>query len=136
MTSFEGRVAVVTGASRGIGRATALELAKAGARVVAAARREDGPDEVEAYVRCDVASESDVDRLFVRAEEIGPPEVLVCAAGILEKASLDETTRDVWQRALDVNLTGTFLCCRRAFGPMRDNGGGRIITISSLSGVY
>jgi NAD(P)-dependent dehydrogenase (short-subunit alcohol dehydrogenase family) len=136
VSSLDGRVAVVTGASRGIGRATAVELAKAGARVIAAARSPDGPDEVEAYVRCDVSSESDVDRLFSKAEEIGPPEILVCSAGILEKGTLADTTRELWQRTLDVNLTGTFLCCRRAFGPMRDNNSGRIITISSLSGVY
>jgi NAD(P)-dependent dehydrogenase (short-subunit alcohol dehydrogenase family) len=136
VSSFDGVVAVVTGASRGIGRATAIELAKSGARVVAAARTGDAPDGVESYVRCDVSKEGDVEALFATAEEIGPPGVLVCAAGVLEKAALEETTLDVWERALDVNLTGTFLCCKRAFEPMKASGGGRIITISSLSGVY
>ncbi len=136
MSSLEGGVAVVTGASRGIGRATAVELAKVGARVVACARTGDAPDGVESYVRCDVAKPDDVERLFTAAEEIGPPEILVCAAGILEKGTFEDTTLDGWQRTLDVNLTGTFLCCKRAFGPMRDAGGGRIVTISSLSGVY
>jgi len=133
---LNGRVAVVTGASRGIGEATAIELAKAGARVVGAARTGDGPDNAECFVRCDVSQADQVEDLFARAEALGPPTVLVCAAGILEKASLEDTTPELWQRALDVNLTGTFLSCRRAFAPMREAGGGRIVTISSLSGVY
>src|SRR5439155_18101188 len=94
---MNGKVAVVTGASRGIGRATAIELAKAGARVVGAARGAEGPEGIEDYVRCDVSDPDDVERLFVRAEEIGPPDILVCAAGILEKASLDDTTLDLWR---------------------------------------
>lgn len=122
---LDGRVALVTGASRGIGRATAVALAKAGAEVITAARTGD------VSVRCDVSKSEEVEALFSDIEKL---DVLVCAAGILEKATLDETTPDLWQRALDVNLTGTFLCCRHAFDKMSE--GGRIVTISSLSGVY
>lgn len=143
---LEGRTAVVTGASRGIGRAAAAELARAGAHVVCAARSADpleqlvaslGQQDLSAQaVPCDVSEVGDVERLFTAAEEIGPPTVLVCAAGVLEKALLTETSDELWERTLGVNLTGAFLCCRRAMGPMREAGGGRIITIASLSGVY
>jgi NAD(P)-dependent dehydrogenase (short-subunit alcohol dehydrogenase family) len=140
------RVAVVTGASRGIGLGTARALAQAGANVILAARSGGRIDEAAATltasgctaeaVSCDVSSEADVERLFTRADELGPLSVLVCAAGILEKRLIDETPTESWQRTLDVNLTGTFLCARRAFASMRATGGGRIVTLGSLSGVY
>lgn len=138
---LDGRVAVVTGASRGIGRATAAALADAGARVVLAssdgdAVRAAAGDVGGTGVRCDVADEAAVERLFAEADALGGAEVLVCAAGVLTKAPFDETSTGDWRRTLDVNLTGTFLCCRRAFASMRRAGGGRIVTISSLSGVY
>lgn len=128
------KVAVVTGASRGIGRATALALNDAGAKVVAGARSIEPMDGIET-VRCDVSAPGDVERLFTKAEELGPVSVLVCAAGILEKATIDETTDDIWQRTIDTNLTGMFLCCRRAFASMHEKGG-RIVNFASLSGVY
>lgn len=138
-----GSRAVVTGASRGIGRATAEALARAGARVVLAARSRGPIDEAAAALRaeghdatavaCDVARSDDVDRLFAASDDV---DVLVCAAGILEKATIDETTPELWERTLATNLTGTFLCCRRAFASMRERRGGRIVTFASLSGVY
>lgn len=137
-----GRVAVVTGASRGIGAAVAEELAGTGARVVIAARGGADLEQVAerigaaAAVPADVAVESDVERLFDEAARIGDVSVLVTAAGILAKAPFDELETATWREVLDVNLTGTFLCCRRAFGPMRAAGGGRIVTFGSLSGVY
>jgi NAD(P)-dependent dehydrogenase (short-subunit alcohol dehydrogenase family) len=142
MTWLQGRVAVVTGASRGIGAATAMELARAGAHVVIGARSEPELHTVaekiraEGFeataVRCDVSVEADVDALFGAAQAT----VLVCAAGILERALIEETTPELWRTTIDVNITGTFLCCRRAFAAMRAAGGGRIVTIASLSGVY
>jgi NAD(P)-dependent dehydrogenase (short-subunit alcohol dehydrogenase family) len=140
------RVAVVTGASRGIGLACAQSLAHAGCRVVLAARSEDRIAEAARElvadgcsalaVATDVADETAVDRLFDAADDIGPVSVLVCAAGVLEKGLIEETTTEVWRRTIAVNLTGTFLCARRAFRTMREHGGGRIVTIGSLSGVY
>jgi NAD(P)-dependent dehydrogenase (short-subunit alcohol dehydrogenase family) len=134
------RVAVVTGASRGIGEATAVELARAGAHVVLAARTEcEAAGRIRAEgrsaeaVRCDVSREDDVDALFARAEGA---TVLVCAHGTLERRLLEETTPELWRNTIDVNLTGSFLVCRRAFTSMHAAGGGRIVTFASLSGVY
>jgi len=141
-----GRVAVVTGASRGIGAATAEAMAAAGARVVLAARDSAALDAVAARISglggeatavpTDVSKPADADRLVAAAERLGPPAALVCAAGDLTQAPFADTTPEIWAETLAVNLTGTFLCCRAAFVPMRQAGEGRIITIASLSGVY
>ena len=61
---------------------------------------------------------------------------MVCAAGVLTSAPFAETTHDIWEETLAVNLTGAFLCCRAAFGAMLEAGEGRIVMIASLSGVY
>jgi NAD(P)-dependent dehydrogenase (short-subunit alcohol dehydrogenase family) len=143
---LRGRVAVVTGASRGIGRATAEALAREGAHVVLAARdagaleaaagaiHEDGGRATS--VPTDVSDEVQVERLFRVASELGPAAALVCAAAVLTRADIDQTSTENWTRTLDVNLTGMFLCCRAAFREMRDSGGGRIVNLASLSGVY
>jgi len=138
-----GRTAVVTGASRGIGAATAEAIAGVGAHVVMAARDRETLDSVAARIRdaggeatpvpTDVRKPGDVERLFATA---GAPAALVCAAGVLRKVPFAQTTTDIWQDTLAVNLTGSFLCCRAAFAAMRDAGGGRIVNIASLSGVY
>jgi NAD(P)-dependent dehydrogenase (short-subunit alcohol dehydrogenase family) len=140
---FEGSVAVVTGASRGIGRACAEALAAEGAVVVAAARTGALLEQVAAAangtirpVACDVAVPGDVDRLFRVAADAGGCSILVAAAGVLTKASVEGTTDEDWNATLAVNLTGSFRCSRAAFAQMRAGGGGRIVLISSLSGVY
>jgi NAD(P)-dependent dehydrogenase (short-subunit alcohol dehydrogenase family) len=137
---------VVTGASRGIGAATAEAIAAAGAHVVLGARDEDALDAVARRIRdaggeattaaTDVRSVQDVERLFDVAEVAGPPVALVCAAGSLTPAPFAETTLEMWQKTMAVNLTGSFLCCRAAFTAMRNAGEGRIVNIASLSGVY
>ena len=66
----------------------------------------------------------------------GAVAALVCAAGVLTSAPFGETTWDIWEETLGVNLTGSFLCCRAAFTAMRTAGEGRIVNIASLSGVY
>lgn len=143
---LDGRVAVVTGASRGIGRSTSVELAAAGAHVFAAARTteklNDLQDQIEAAggtataVRCDVSVPEDVDGLFAAANEIAAPSVLVCCAGAAPRGLVDEMPVADFNRAITVNLTGTYLCCRLAIANMKKAGGGKIITFSSLSGVY
>jgi 3-oxoacyl-[acyl-carrier protein] reductase len=141
-----GRLAVVTGASRGIGAATARAMAAAGARVVLAARDGQALDSVTAQIKdaggqatpvlTDVSSEAAVERLFAEVTRMGQLGALVCAAGVLTPAPFAETTSAAWDETLGVNLTGTFLSCRAAFTAMAPAGEGRIITIGSLSGVY
>jgi NAD(P)-dependent dehydrogenase (short-subunit alcohol dehydrogenase family) len=140
------RVAVVTGASRGIGRATAEAMAKAGVHVVMAGRNRAALEAVSACIReaggnatpvpTDVSRAEDVARLFTVAEGIGRPTALVCAAGVLSRVPFEETTCQMWEETLGVNLTGAFLCCRAAFAAMRRAGEGRIVNIASLSGIY
>jgi NAD(P)-dependent dehydrogenase (short-subunit alcohol dehydrogenase family) len=141
-----GRLAVVTGASRGIGAATAEAIAAAGAHVVLAARDREALDFVARRIRdaggeatpapTDVSGVKPVERLFAAVEEVGTLAALVCAAGVLTSARLTDTTSEIWEETLGVNLTGSFLCCRAAFTAMRSAGGGRIVNIASLSGVY
>jgi len=141
-----GRVAVVTGASREIGAATAAALAAAGAQVVLAARDREALDRVASRIRhpgsqarpvpTDMSNGADVQHLFAVAGEAGRPAALVCAAGVLTPAPFAETTAGIWEQTLAVNLTGSFLCCRAAFTAMLPAGEGRIINIASLSGVY
>lgn len=141
-----GRLALVTGASRGIGAATAHALAAAGGAVVVAARDGDAIDAVAETIRAtggdaiavptDVGRPEDVDRLFDAVNEIGPLAALVNAAGVLTPVPFEDTTTEIWERTLRINLTGAFLCCRAAFTAMRAAGEGRIVNIASLSGVY
>src|SRR5215469_5720865 len=141
-----GKVAVVTGASRGIGAATAEAIAAAGGLVVLAARDAEALDSIAAGIRkaggsatavpTDVSKPAEVQHLFAAAERAGPIAALVCAAGELTRATFPETTPEIWDATLAVNLTGAFLCCHAAFAAMQQAGEGRIVTIASLSGVY
>ena len=141
-----GRLAVVTGASRGIGAATAAAVAAAGAHVVLAARDRQALESLAARIRdaggqampvaTDVRDEAAVERLFAKVAGIGQLGALVCAAGVLTPAPFAETTAAMWAETLAVNLTGAFLCCRAAFKAMVPAGEGRIVNIASLSGVY
>jgi NAD(P)-dependent dehydrogenase (short-subunit alcohol dehydrogenase family) len=141
-----GRLALVTGASRGIGAATAQALAQAGARVVLAARNGEALEAVAQAIRdrggharavpTDIANPADVEALFAAVDGCGPLAALVCAAAVLTSAPFEETTSEVWEQTLAVNLSGSFLCCRAAFHAMRTAGTGRIVNIASLSGVY
>ncbi len=141
-----GRLAVVTGASRGIGAATAVAVAAAGAHVVLAARDQRALDAVAGRIKdaggqatpvpADVSDEAAVGRLFTAAAEAGQVDALICMAGVLTPTPFAETTAAQWDETLGVNLRGTFLCCRAAFTTMAPAGGGRIVTIGSLSGVY
>lgn len=140
-----GKVAVVTGAGRGIGRAIALAYAAEGAHVVVADRDADTAKgttaEIAALggdalaVHADVGEEREVDAMFAAtAERFGPADVLVSNAGVgFHRALLDLGLAD-WERVLKVNLTGTFLCVQRAARIMSARGSGSIIIMGSTSG--
>ncbi|HWX74272.1 MAG TPA: SDR family NAD(P)-dependent oxidoreductase [Solirubrobacteraceae bacterium] len=141
-----GRNALVTGASRGIGAATAAAIAAAGAHVVLAARSADALEAVAERIRAaggeatpvptDVSRPEEIEDLFDAVAAAGPLSALVCAAGVLSPSPFAQMTPELWQRTLAVNLTGTFLCCRAAFTAMSAAGEGRIVNIASLSGIY
>jgi len=136
---LDGKVAVVTGAAQGIGRAIAEGLAAEGARLVVADLRgaEDAaaafPDGVG--IECDVASEQDVQRLAdIVVERCGGVDILVNNAGLyasLEMRPFDRIPLDEWRQVMDVNVASMFLTCRALVPLMRERGGGKIVNISS-----
>jgi NAD(P)-dependent dehydrogenase (short-subunit alcohol dehydrogenase family) len=144
--TLAGQVAIITGASRGIGRAAAVAFAAAGAAVVLAARDAVAlaahvNDIVAAggralAVATDVADEQSVTQLFTQTEAtFGPVSILVNAAGAVANRPFAEMDLATWDAVLNTNLRGTFLCSRAAFRTMQTHGGGVIVNFSSLSGV-
>ncbi len=144
MGVLDGKVAIVTGSNRGIGRGIARGFARAGAKLALAARDaallDDAADEFRglgaevATIPTDVTDEAAVDALIDQTlEQLGPLDVLVNNAGIAEHAPLVDLTLDAWQRTVDVNLTGPFLCARAALRVMSAAGRGRIINVASIS---
>ena len=134
VTGLDGRVALVTGAARGIGLAIAQTLRDQGARVVAADLEPVSADGI-APLAMDVADESAVDAGFSEIERtLGPVEVLVLNAGIFVVEDFEATTLTSWQRTIDINLTGSFLCARRALPRMREAGWGRVVALGSSAG--
>jgi NAD(P)-dependent dehydrogenase (short-subunit alcohol dehydrogenase family) len=134
LDGISGRVALVTGAGRGIGRCIAETLRDQDARVAGGDVRAPQVDGVLG-VELDVADEQAVDAAFARVEaELGPVELLVLNAGIFLIEPFEETATASWRRTLDVNLTGAFLCARRALPTMRGRGFGRVVAIGSSAG--
>ncbi len=130
------RSVLVTGGSRGIGRAIAERFVAAGDKVAALHRSGDVPDGVLS-VRGDVTDTAAVDAAFAAAEaEHGPVEVLVANAGVTRDQLVMRMTDEDFTSVLDVNLTGAFRCVRRATTPMLRMRRGRIILISSVVGLY
>jgi NAD(P)-dependent dehydrogenase (short-subunit alcohol dehydrogenase family) len=139
MGSLDGRVAVVTGAAQGIGRAIAEGLAAEGARIVVADLR--GADEAaRAFpngvgLEVDVSKEDDVQRLaYETVERCGTIDILVNNAGLyasLEMRPFDQIPLEEWRQVMDVNVASMFLTCRAVVPVMRERGGGKIVNISS-----
>lgn len=135
------RICVVTGGSRGIGAAVAADLSAAGHRVVLAARDREALEGAASSlpgptltVDVDLCAPGAVEELFGRVEAAwGPAEVLVAAAGAGASAKLTETTDELWERQLALNLTAPFRCVRRAVPAMRAAGWGRIVVVASVA---
>jgi 3-oxoacyl-[acyl-carrier protein] reductase len=144
--TLTGRVAVVTGGSRGIGRAIAIALAQRGAAVAICYReRDDAAQETAELVRaqqvracaarCDVSNETAVGEFFGRVRsELGPIDILVNNAGIVRDSLMIYVQREQWDEVLDTNLGGAFLCIRAVARDMLLRKWGRIINIVSASG--
>ncbi|ALP66604.1 MULTISPECIES: SDR family NAD(P)-dependent oxidoreductase [Paraburkholderia] len=143
--TLAGKHAVVTGGGSGIGAATAQALVRAGARVTLmgrdaqrlAAQRETlgAYGEIAACVSVDVCDESAVNKAFSEASSIaGPVDVLVNNAGQAQASPFAHTDMALWQRMLDVNLTGVFLCTRAVLPSMLERGYGRIVNVASTAG--
>jgi NAD(P)-dependent dehydrogenase (short-subunit alcohol dehydrogenase family) len=140
MGEFDGRVAIVTGASSGIGRRTAELLVARGASVAIMARSAEKLQAIAGdamlAVPGDVSDLADVERLFSMTESrFGKCDVLVNNAGIIDPAPLVDITHEQWQRMFAVNVDAVFLTCRRALPSMLERGTGAIVNVSSISGV-
>jgi len=137
--SLEGKTALVTGASRGIGRAIAVELARAGASVVVGYRS--GKDEADALaaeiggraVRADVSNAEDAKRLV---EEAGDLDILVNNAGLTRDGLLARMSDDDWRTVIETNLSSVFYTCRAVCRPMMKKRAGAIVNVSSIVGVH
>jgi 3-oxoacyl-[acyl-carrier protein] reductase len=146
MFDLSGKVALVTGASRGLGKGIALALAEAGADVIVNyMSAQSCADEVVAQItsmgrrsiaiKADVSSEADVDSMFETiVKEFGRLDILVNNAGTTRDEDIFETTLENWKKILDTNLTSAFLCSKNAMKIMKEQKAGRIIQISSIVG--
>jgi 3-oxoacyl-[acyl-carrier protein] reductase len=143
---LSGKVALITGASRGIGAATAIKFADAGVSVVVHySSHEEEAARVVDQARCrgvsaiavqaDVARFNDVAALFKQAtDELGAIDILVANAGVWKRGPIDELKEDAWDETIDVNLKGVYACCHFAARQMKQRRSGRIITVSSTAG--
>jgi NAD(P)-dependent dehydrogenase (short-subunit alcohol dehydrogenase family) len=148
MGKLDGQVAIIAGASSGMGRATALAFAQEGARVVLAARRQVELDALavevakaggEAIVRAaDVSKRSDVDAAVQAAiERFGRVDVLVNCAGVnTQNRQLARLDQAGWDRIISINLSGAFNCTQAVLSQMREQKGGLIIHVASISGLW
>lgn len=143
---LSGQVAIVTGSSSGIGKAIALRFGEEGAKVVVAARRLSLCQKVKeqicekggeaTVVQTDVSEEAQVQRLMEETlRHYGRVDILVNNAGIFGGGRIVDTQTKVFDEVMNVNLRGTFFCCRAAFTQMENQGGGVIINMSSVAGV-
>jgi len=146
MRRFEGLVALITGGSSGLGRATAVRLASEGANIVVADLNVEGGEETErlvqeqggkcAVVRTDVTKSADIQNMVAETVEIfGRLDVLFPAAGIGAGGTAEQTTEEKWDQVLDLDLKGVFLSCKFAIPEMRRIGAGAIVTVASIGGM-
>jgi NADP-dependent 3-hydroxy acid dehydrogenase YdfG len=145
MARLDGKVAVITGASSGIGEATAEALAAEGATVVVAARREDRLNELVERIEnsggrtfavsCDITDEAQVHDLVGRAVEgFGRIDILVNNAGVMLLSRIERGLSDQWRQMFEVNVMGLLYATHAAIGHMKEQGSGHLINISSVAG--
>jgi len=145
--NLAGQTALVTGGSKGIGKAICLALAKEGANVVIAARNESEIKETmdklkkmggkALAIQADVRNEGDVKNLISRTiDKCGRLDILINNAGIAHKKRLEETTLEEYDEMMDTNLKGVFLCTKYAIPHIRNSQNGKIINISSIGGLH
>lgn len=146
MGRVEGKVALVTGGGRGLGKASAIMLAREGARVAISDRKEEGADEVVAeitklggqavFIQQDVAKEEDWKRTIDEVlQRFGRIDILVNNAGVGAGKNIEDLTLADWRWVMSVNLDGVFLGTKYAIAVMKKSGGGSIINMSSIEGM-
>ena len=145
MGQLDGKTAIITGGGTGIGKASARAFAREGAATLVLASRNTENLQTAAselrplganvhVVQTDVAKEADVKALFEKSMAVMDRlDILVNNSGAFDGGPVDEVPLDIWQKVIDVNLTGPFLCTREAVRIMKKQGGGRIINIGSIS---
>jgi NAD(P)-dependent dehydrogenase (short-subunit alcohol dehydrogenase family) len=142
-----GKVAIVTGGSQGIGEAIALRYAKEGARVAIVYHRNDATaqavvDRIAAAggtavaIKADCAKVPDIERMVAEVlSQFGTVDILVNNAGVFRTVPVEETTEEIWDEQLDLNLRGAFFCVKTLVPIFRKNGGGKVINVTSIAGV-
>ncbi|MDO8254234.1 SDR family NAD(P)-dependent oxidoreductase [Shewanella algae] len=148
MGRLAGKVALITGASRGIGAGLALAFAREGADIILNYRANDAAansvaEQIQAMgrkvlkVKADVSQRDDIKAMLEESKKVfGRVDILVNNAGINQRGWFEEVTDEAWDLILGTNLKGPFICCQEIFPLMKANGGGRIINISSVAGQY
>jgi NADP-dependent 3-hydroxy acid dehydrogenase YdfG len=134
------RVAIITGASSGIGAATAIALAKEGFRVIAVARREDRLAElakqsnlIESFI-CDITQQSDVDRLAAHCKQLAVEILVNCAGGAFDAATILDGDPDIWEKTYEINVIATLRVTKAITPIMQSLGKGHIVIVSSTAG--
>ena len=138
---LDGKIALITGGGRGIGREIALTFARQGARIAVAARTAEQVEQVAREIGnnaialvCDVSDSESVTRMFSDLRErLGDADILVNNAGIAESATFVNTSDELWHRHISINLSGTFYCTRAALPAMLKKRWGRVINIASIA---
>jgi 3-oxoacyl-[acyl-carrier protein] reductase len=139
------RVAIVTGGARGIGRAIATSFLKEGAKVaiidsdkerLETVKKEMGNESKEVMViPCDITKSSGVNGMVNQVhKKFGRIDILVNNAGIIRRGTIETVTEEDWDRVIEVNLKGTFNCCKAVAGIMKERGYGKIVNVSSIAG--
>jgi len=142
---LKNRVAIVTGAARGIGKAIVLTFAREGAKVALVDVDRDQLDLVKDEISknkgealslpCDITQSPQVKEMVNQVQEaFGRVDILVNNAGIIRRGTIETVTEEDWDRVIEVNLKGTFNCCKAVFGIMKQQGYGKIVNISSIAG--